>query len=56
MSRTTHTYAVLEVSVETYAEIERGLRAAGYDHSFTKDGDTDTIDMHGIALQVKSDE
>jgi hypothetical protein len=57
MTRTTHTYAVLEVSPEAYAEIKRGLLAAGYDHAITKDGrEAETIDMHGIALQVKADD
>lgn len=48
----THTYAVLEVSHETWNEISQKLRAAGYDHSF-HESRTDglVIDMHGIALK-----
>jgi hypothetical protein len=42
----THTFSTLEVSRETYGEVERLLKAAGYDHVFV-DG---AIDMMGIAL------
>jgi excisionase family DNA binding protein len=45
--RSTHTFAELEVSPATYAEIERLLRDAGYAHAFV-DG---AIDMHGIGLK-----
>jgi hypothetical protein len=41
------THANLEVSDDTYNEIRRLLKAAGYTHAFGSDG---TIDMHGIAL------
>lgn len=43
----THTYAELEVSADTYDEIAEKLRKAEYDHAFMDDG---TIDMHGIGL------
>lgn len=43
----TYTYAVLEVTPSTYAEVEEKLRAAGYDHAIEKG----VIDMHGLALQ-----
>lgn len=46
MPRTTHTYATLEVSEATYAEIHDKLDEAGYQHAF-HDG---AIDMRGIAL------
>lgn len=46
-----HTYAILEVSPETYAEIKEKLRVAGYEHAFHDD----VIDMHGIALKVKEE-
>ncbi|MBT9493887.1 MAG: hypothetical protein IV107_16430 [Paucibacter sp.] len=46
--RTTHTYAALEVSPATHHEIEKLLRAAGYDHAF--DDGEGAIDMHGIGL------
>jgi hypothetical protein len=47
----TRTYAILEVSPAAFAEIERKLRDAEYDHAFSRDGSRLTIDMHGIALQ-----
>lgn len=43
----THTFAELEVSPDTYDEIAEKLRVAEYDHAFMDDG---TIDMHGIGL------
>lgn len=51
----THTYAELEVSAQTYTEIARKLREAGYDHAFIESGHSvsKTIDMHGIGLVVK---
>lgn len=48
MSRTTHTYAVLDVTPMAWAEIRRGLEKAGYEHAF----DGDVIDMHGIGLKA----
>lgn len=49
-----HTYAVLEVSPEAFAEIKAKLLAAHYDHALSVDGDgVETIDMHGIGLQVE---
>lgn len=48
MTRTTHTYAVLEVTPMAFVEVKRLLAAAGYDHAF----DGDVIDMHGIALKA----
>jgi hypothetical protein len=45
--RTTHTYALLPVSKQTFDEIARKLRDAGYDHAF----DDGVIDMHGIGLE-----
>jgi hypothetical protein len=43
----THTYAILEVSIGTFEEIETKLRQAGYAHAF----DDGLIDMNGIALE-----
>lgn len=43
----THTYAVLEVSKQTYREIKEKLITAGYTHVF----DDDIIDMNGIGLK-----
>lgn len=53
MIRNTHTYALLDVSPETYYEIHDKLRQAGYDHCFHKsdDGPAPIIDMYGLALQ-----
>lgn len=48
--RTTHTYAILEVSAAAYEEIRALLEAAGYQHAFHDD----VIDMHGIALQARA--
>jgi hypothetical protein len=46
--RTTHTYAILEVSAPVYEEIRAALEAAGHDHAFIEES---LIDMHGIAIQ-----
>ena len=45
--RSTHTYAILEVSPAAHAEIKAKLLAADYGHAIAGD----TIDMHGIALE-----
>ena len=45
--RTTHTYALLEVSHNAWKEIKAKLLEAGYDHAINDEGE---IDMHGIAL------
>lgn len=48
MSRT---YAILEVTSETYREIEVALTLAGYDQAFHQSTDGhEVIDMNGIAL------
>ena len=48
----THTFAILDLSPEAYAEIARKLREAGYGHSFTEDHDgRELIDMHGLAVR-----
>lgn len=53
MVRTTHTYAVLEISPEAYGEIRGKLSEAGYDHAFDDTRlDGELIDMHGIALKA----
>ncbi len=46
----THTVAALEVSPETFAEVTRLLRAAGYDHVFIPVDRGILIDMTGLAL------
>lgn len=45
--KTTHTYALLEVSTPVFNEIAQKLKKAGYDHAFTGKAE---IDMHGIGL------
>ncbi len=53
MHASTHTFAILEVSLEAYTEIRKSLEAAGYRHCFTESKGRSVIDMHGIALATK---
>lgn len=54
--RTTHTYAILELSHAAYNEINAKLRAAGYHHVFHEDSSHGTVmDMHGIALALDNE-
>lgn len=57
---TTHTYAVLKISHEAYAEIRAKLEAAGYSDQIrtvaNRQREIEAIDMHGIAVQAKDDE
>ena len=46
----THTVAALEVSPETFDEVTRLLREAGYDHVFSQADQGILIDMTGLAL------
>jgi len=49
----THTYALLEVSPGTYAEIRAKLEAAGYEHALHPPRwclRHDVLDMHGLAI------
>jgi len=57
MIRSTHTYAILEVSHATYIEIKEKLEKVGYSDQFhdDRDGDGVVIDMHGIALKDKGE-
>lgn len=48
--RHTYTFAALELTKASYDEIAAKLRAAGYDHAFTRDG---AIDMHGIGVVLE---
>jgi hypothetical protein len=49
----THTYAILNVSAATYAEIRSNLAIAGYGNAFHPVGyGRERIDMHGIALEI----
>jgi hypothetical protein len=49
--RTTHTFALLELSPAAYDEIAGKLREADYHHAFVDD--EGTIDMHGIGIVKK---
>jgi len=46
----TRTFALLDVSAPTYAEVSGKLRDAGYDHAFHAVDGQNVVDMHGIAL------
>lgn len=50
-----HTYAVLDVSEETFDEIADLFTKANYDHAFVYDDNTSSptpiVDMHGVALR-----
>lgn len=50
----TYTYAELEVSARTYAEVRELLDQAGYQQAFHKNpgDDHEVIDMRGIALKA----
>jgi len=50
MTRTTYTYAVLDISDAAYTEIFDKLKAAGYEHAFHEDENRIVVDMHGIAI------
>jgi len=51
----TYTYAVLEVSYSTFAEIRNKLEEAGYQHAIISEKEVGKtfilIDMNGIALK-----
>lgn len=55
MTRSTHTYAVLEISKAAYEEIREKLEAAGYGNQFHNEGREELIDMHGIAVQSEEE-
>lgn len=50
--KTTHTYALLEISHAAWAEIKAKLLEAGYDHAINEAGE---IDMQGLALIASAD-
>lgn len=56
--RATHTYAVMEVSEQTFLEIKNKLLAAGYQHAIHggQDDGTLVVEMHGIALKAEQPE
>ncbi len=51
----THTYAIAEVSRSAYDEIRAILIDAGYQQAIHRDGNSEVLDMHGIALRAKVD-
>lgn len=53
MTRFTYTFAIMEVSKETYEEIKRKMVEAGYDHVFHSHENGPVIDMVGIAIQAE---
>lgn len=48
--RQTHTYAILELSERSFAEIQLKLTDAGYRSSFFREDGRLTIPMQGIAI------
>jgi chromosome condensin MukBEF complex kleisin-like MukF subunit len=47
-----HTYAILDVTSETFREIQNKLEAAGYQHAFKEDAQGQLlIDLHGVAIR-----
>lgn len=50
MARTTHTYAMLELTQPAFDEIKAKLEKAGYQDQFHNEIDGLFIDMHGIAV------
>lgn len=47
----THTYAILDVTAETFRELQQKLEHAGYHHAFKEDDGSLIIDLHGIAIR-----
>lgn len=50
MSRSTHTYAVMNLTARSYAEVRMRMLAADYSHAIHKNAREEVIDMHGIAI------
>jgi hypothetical protein len=50
MIRSTHTYAILEISTPAFEEIRLKLEAAGYQEQFHENDGRLVIDMHGIGI------
>ena len=48
--KTTHTFAILELSPAAFSEISRKLIQAGYQYAFQKSDGWEWIDMEGIAI------
>ena len=54
--RTTHTYAILEVSSSAYAEIKGKLVSAGYSDQLIEEDGQVLVNMQGIALAEEKSE
>ena len=52
----TYTYVIMEVSQQTFKEIERKMRHAGYPDAFHQTEHGVVIDMHGIAVAAAKEE
>ena len=52
MTRTTHTYAILQVSRAAYDEIQQRLQEAGCYDRVPQGDEGELIDMQGIAVQA----
>lgn len=49
--RSTHTYAIMELSPAAYAEIRSKLIEAGYSQSIMREGE---LDMDGLAVALET--
>lgn len=50
MTRSAHTFVVLDIAPDAFGEITHKLREAGYHHCFTEHDGRIVIDMSGIAV------
>lgn len=50
VTRTTHTFVILELSPAAYEEIKTKLEAAGYQDAFIEQDGRTVIDLHGISV------
>ena len=51
--RSTHTFALMEVSPSTFEEVREKLAAAGYDHALISEGGKLHLDMQGVAFVLQ---
>jgi hypothetical protein len=54
VTRSTHTYVVLDLSPVAYDEIRRKLEDAGYGQAFHSENGAERIDMTGLAVSRDS--
>ena len=50
-----YTYAILDLTPETYRELREKLEAAGYTHAFHEHDGREVIDLHGIAAREEQE-